>query len=65
MVGELIKDVRTAKGLSQWDVAKSLGCSQTLISIWEKDYKTPSDEMKKKLSQLLGIRTEVLKRRYR
>ena len=51
---------RLKKGLSQWDVAKRTGISQTVISLYEREYVKPSDLNKAKLAKLYGRKIEKL-----
>jgi transcriptional regulator with XRE-family HTH domain len=51
---------RLEKGLSQWDVAKQTGISQTMISLYEREYVEPNDLYKAKLAKLYGNKAQEL-----
>lgn len=40
-LGDRIRRARTHKGLEQADVAKALGVSRSLVSMWERDLSDP------------------------
>ena len=50
--GTLIRAMRKRRGLSQWELAKGLGRSQTWISNFELGYKEPREDV---LEQILAI----------
>ena len=50
-----IRKAREAKGWSQRKLAGWLGVSQSLVKMWEKGIRTPSEEMEAKLRQLLEV----------
>ena len=39
--GEILKELRTAKGLGQVALAKELGVSKGIISLWENNLREP------------------------
>lgn len=49
-----LKDARRAKGLSQKDLADLLGISQVYVSAMELGKESPSDEVRKRLKEVLG-----------
>jgi len=55
-----LKLARLKRGLSQWDVAKKTGISQTMISLYEREYREPSSWHRAKLAKLYGKRVEEL-----
>jgi DNA-binding transcriptional regulator YiaG len=55
LTSEQIRKGRNAKGWSQRKLAGWLGVSDVLIGYWEKGKRTPSEEMEKKLRELLQI----------
>ena len=56
-----LKEIRTAKGLSQYRLAKITGITQTYISKMERnDQKSAGYEVLKKLSLALGVSIEEL-----
>jgi transcriptional regulator with XRE-family HTH domain len=54
------KLARLESGFSQWDVAKATGIAQTVISLYERKLKEPSEEHKKTLAKLYNKRLEDL-----
>ena len=54
-VGSVIQDIRRKRNLSQGDLAKQLGISQTYLSQIEGDKKTPSMEILQAISDALEI----------
>jgi transcriptional regulator with XRE-family HTH domain len=58
-----IKAVRTAKGISQADVAKALHISRQAVSLYEKGKREPRIETWKQLSKFLGVPVEYLQGR--
>ncbi|MGL6342845.1 MAG: helix-turn-helix domain-containing protein [Waterburya sp.] len=55
LTSEQIRKGRNVKGWSQRKLAGWLGVSDVLIGYWEKGKRTPSEEMEKKLRELLQI----------
>jgi DNA-binding transcriptional regulator YiaG len=55
LTSDQIRKARSAKGWSQRKLAGWLGVSDVLIGYWEKGKRTPSEEMEKKLRELLQI----------
>jgi len=55
-----LKQCREQKGLSQKEVALTLGVSVQAISYWENDSRTPSKENLQKLSQLYEASVDYL-----
>jgi transcriptional regulator with XRE-family HTH domain len=51
-----LKLARLKKGLSQWDVSKRTGVSQTMVSLYEREYLEPKSEHKEILAKLYGRR---------
>src|SRR5438477_11607759 len=49
-----IQEARIKSGLSQAEVAEKLGVSQPLVSSWERGKSAPSEEHRKKLTEILG-----------
>lgn len=54
-LGNAIKLIRTAKGVKQLTLAKSLNVSPNYISLLEKDRREPSVGFLKKLANELGV----------
>lgn len=55
---EKIKDYRKRNGLSQDDLAATLGISRSIIANWENDRTKPTPEMVDEISKKLGIQIE-------
>ena len=55
ITSDQIRKGRNAKGWSQRKLAGWLGVSQSLVKMWEKGKRTPSEEMEIKLRQILEI----------
>jgi len=55
-----LKQLRTAKKLTQTQVADYVGVSRSVISAYENDTRYPSYEMLIRLSVLLGVSTDYL-----
>jgi DNA-binding transcriptional regulator YiaG len=55
ITSDQIRKGRNAKGWSQRKLAGWLGISQSLVKMWEKGKRTPSEEMEIKLRQILEI----------
>ena len=53
--GELIEKYRKEKGLTQNELARQLGVSNTAISKWEHGYNLPDIGLLEPLSKILGI----------
>lgn len=54
-VGSVIQEIRLKRNISQGDLAKRLGLSQTYLSQIEGDKKTPSMEVLQQISDALEI----------
>ena len=62
--GEILKELRTAKGLGQVALAKELGVSKGIISLWENGLREPSmsnlialsDYFDISIDELIGLR---------
>lgn len=61
-LGEQIHQLRTARGLSQGDVADALDVSRQSVSKWETDSSVPELEKLLGLSELFGITLDALVR---
>lgn len=56
---EVLRDLRTAKGLSQKDLADLIGVSQVAIVHWEKGGRIPSLLSAQAISRALGVSITV------
>ena len=60
MVGERIRKLRKQKKLNQNGLAKAIGATQTLISLWENKGVFPQKRYLKKLSEVFDVPPESL-----
>ena len=60
MLGKRIKELRIEKGLTQPELAKLLGVSNGIISIWENDINEPKASYIKKLSEVFQVSADFL-----
>ena len=51
---------RLERGLSQWHVSRETGIHQSVLSLYERELRQPSEEHKKTLARLYGKETEDL-----
>lgn len=59
-LGEKIKALRLEKGLTQPQLAKLVGVTSGMISIWENDINEPKASNLKALALALGVTTDYL-----
>ena len=59
-IGEMLVKLRTAKGLTQDEVAQSLSVSNKTVSKWENSASMPDLPMLMELSQYFGVTTDAL-----
>ena len=59
-LGETIKYLRLEKGLTQPELAKLLGVSNGIISVWENNVNEPKATYIKRLAQVLGVSADYL-----
>ncbi|MGN0493538.1 MAG: helix-turn-helix domain-containing protein [Acutalibacteraceae bacterium] len=60
MLNEKIREIRTAKKMSQVELANILGVTKQSVSNWENDNIQPSIEMLAKLAKALSVSTDYL-----
>ena len=60
MLGDVIKDLRTAYNLNQVQLAERLGVSKQTISNWENNNIMPSIEMLIKVARFFSVSTDFL-----
>ena len=60
MLGERIKTLRTARNLSQVELAKKLNVSKQSVSNWENNNILPSIDLIKKLAAFFSCSTDYL-----
>lgn len=59
-LGETIKDLRTEKGYTQPQLAKLVGVSNGIISIWENNINEPKATYIKRLATIFGVSADYL-----
>jgi len=59
-IGTAVKNIRQKKGLSQTDLSKLCGLSQTSLSHIEKGVKRPSSTSVKRIAEALGVPEPLL-----
>ena len=60
MLSQRIHELRTAKNISQVELAKALGVTKQSVSNWENDNIQPSIEILIKLARFFGVTTDYL-----
>ena len=60
MLGDVIKNLRSAQNLNQVQLAKKLNVSKQTISNWENNNILPSIEMLIKISRFFSVSTDFL-----
>lgn len=60
MVGKIIKELRTEKGLSQQALGKAVGVSQKAIDYWERGVNEPKASYIILLADFFGVTTDYL-----
>ena len=60
MLGERIRELRTAKRLNQVELAALLGVTKQSVSNWENENIQPSSEMLVRLADILRVSTDYL-----
>ncbi len=58
--GEILKDLRTLKGLGQVQLAKELGVSKGIISMWENGLREPTMSSLIALADFFDITLDTL-----
>lgn len=59
-LGERIKELRLEKGLTQPELAKIIGVSNGIISIWENNVNEPKATFIKRLATALDVTSDYL-----
>jgi len=59
-MGEIIKELRTSKGISQRELANAIGFSQSSIVFWERNQKEPTACAIKKLALFFDTSADYL-----
>ncbi|MCR5749319.1 MAG: helix-turn-helix domain-containing protein [Lactobacillus sp.] len=60
MIGQRIRDLRKQKRVSQTELAKSAGVSQTTVTAWETGKAEPSSSAVAKLADIFNVTTDYL-----
>ena len=60
IIAKRIKDLRTENKLTQADLAKMVGCSQSMIARWEKEECEPTASSIKKLADVFNCSCDYL-----
>lgn len=60
MLGQRIKDLRKQKHISQTELGKFVGVSQTTVTAWENGRAEPSSAFLSKLADLFNVTTDYL-----
>lgn len=60
MLGDNLRKLRAAAGLTQVELANKLGVTKQSVSNWENENIQPSVDMIIKISKLLNIKSDVL-----
>lgn len=58
--GASIRQLRTARGLTQAELADVLGCAQTTVAGWENDQSHPRRDRMRPLADALGVHLATL-----
>lgn len=59
-IGEIIKELRTEKGMSQAELGKSIGVSQKAIDYWERGVNEPKASYISSLADFFGVSADYL-----
>ena len=59
-LGERIRKLRTAKNITQQDLAQRLGITKSVISAYENSIRYPSYDILIELSNIFGVSTDYL-----
>lgn len=59
-IGEIIKELRTERGLSQAALAREIGVSQKAIDYWERGINEPKASYIVALAEFFGVSSDEL-----
>lgn len=59
-LGDRLKNLRIEKGISQTELAKQFNIARSTLSQYESNQRTPSDEIKIKLSEYFNVSLDYL-----
>ncbi len=60
MLGDIIKDLREQKNLTQSSLAKLLNISPSTIGMWEQNRRSPDNDALKKIADFFGVSADYL-----
>lgn len=60
MLGKILKELRTEKGISQQELAKQIGVSQKAIDYWERSVNEPKASYIIKLADFFEVSADYL-----
>lgn len=60
MIGVIIKELRTEKGISQSALAKAIGVSQKAIDYWEREISEPKASYIVRLADFFDVSSDFL-----
>lgn len=60
MIGQRIRDLKKQKRMSQTELAKSAGVSQTTVTAWETGKAEPSSSAVARLADIFNVTTDYL-----
>ena len=58
--GIRIKDLRRERKITQTELAKALGCSQSMVAQWEAHKNKPTEDFIVKTANFFGVSTDYL-----
>ena len=64
MIGNILRDMRKNKGLSQKELAILIGVVQTTVSGWERGYRQPNFDEIKRIAEICGYTIKFIKGEY-
>lgn len=59
-IGDRLKELRTAKKMSQKDLAEQIGIAKSVISFYESDARCPSYDVLIKIAEIFNVTTDYL-----
>jgi len=60
VIGERLNKIRKEKGITQKNLAEIIGVDKSAVSLYERDWNDPSDEIKVRIAQYLQISLDYL-----
>ena len=59
-IGNKLKALRSKKGISSEEFAKSVGVSTSAVGMYENGYRIPRDQIKIRIAEFYGVTVESL-----